>query len=534
MQVRNIDVDVKDVFDPTLPEESAWPYRFVNRLHIHTRASVIRRELLMREGDTTTELIVEESERKLRTLDFVKSAEITHTPVPGEPKTSNKVDLKVNVQDAWTTQPQANFGSEGGQNSFSAGFVEENFLGFGKYVSYFNSHEAGVTENDFTYNDPQFFNTRWNFGGELKKTTLGDTEILNLQRPFYSINTRYSYGTTYDNSQVLSKLYQNGTEISRYTDHHIGYDPFFGIRLNNDPLVAERVTLAYHYSKDKYYVDPLTQPGTLPANKEYVGPKVQWTRVPQDFIKDTFVDKAGRVEDVNLGHQFELGSGYSGRGLGATDNTVPFSAQHAFGFGEQTNGFGLLSYGLSGRYTLNEAPGVGRRLANTLYFLNFNGYRHGLTAWPLTHVVHFESAWVQNSDTQNLLQLGGDTGLRAYKVQSFTGDKSMLLNWESRAFYPDEILRLFYLGGAVFADAGQVQPEGEAFRRQDFHTDIGLGLRIGLTRSSGGNLIRLDVGYAIGQIQQGHRILVSISSSPGFKRTANTYTTFTDIPPSPQ
>ena len=521
VHIHDINIDVKDVFDPSVPQESAWPYRFVNKLHIHTRASVIRRELLAKPGDMTTELSLEESERNLRALNFIKSAEVEHEPAPGFP---GQVDLNVTVQDAWTTQPQANFGSEGGQSSFSAGFVEENFLGFGKKVSYFNSHNNDVTENEFAYSDPQFFNTRWHLDGDLKKASTGDTELLSLVRPFYSINTRYSYGGTLNRSEQLTKLFQNATEISRYTDHHRDYQSFFGVRLNQDPLVAYRATLRYRRTEDKYFTDALTSAGTLPPNRIFAGPLVQWSRDPSDFIKDTFVDKAGRVEDVNLGHQFVIGSGYSARSMGATDNTVPVLGQHAFGFGEQINGFCLVSYGFLGRYVVSDSPGTGHKLDNTIYFATFNGYRHGLTAWPLTHVLHAEGAWLQHPDTQNVLQLGGDTGLRGFKIQSYTGNKSMLMNYESRLFYPDEILRLFYLGGAIFAESGQVQPLGNPFRTQDFHSDIGVGLRIGLTRSSAGSLIRLDIAYAIGQLPaQGNRIIISVSSSPSFKRTANSY-----------
>lgn len=530
LQINEIDVNVKDVFDTSLPKESAWPYRFVNKLHIHTRASVIRRELLAKPGDITNELTLEESERNLRALPFIKSAEVKHTPVPGEPKTSNKVNLQVTVQDSWTTQPQLNFGSVGGQSSFSEGFVEENFLGFGKKVSFFNSYQQGVSENDFAYSDPQFLNTRWHLDTMYNRATTGDTEVVNLQRPFYSINTRYSYGESYTHSQQLLKLYQNGNEISRYTDHHEDSEPFFGARLNKDPLVAYRLTTRFRDVKDQYFADPLTKPGTLPNNQAYVGPVIQWTRDPEGFIKDTFVDKAGRVEDINLGHQIIFLSGFSGRGLGATDNTIPLGVEHDFGLGEQTNGFALFSYGAAGRYVLNNTSTGGHHLANMIYYGDFSAYRHGLTPWPLTHEIHAETAWVQNPDTQNLLQLGGDTGLRAFKVQSFTGNKSALLNYESRLFYPDEVLRLAYVGGAIFAEGGQVQPEGDAFNRKAFRADVGVGLRIGLSRSAGGSLIRLDVAYAIGQISQGHRVIVSISSSPSFKRTANTYSSYAGLP----
>src|SRR6185437_12371810 len=135
--------------------------------------------------------------------------------------------------------------------------------------------------------------------------------------------------------------------------------------------------------------------------------------------------------------------------------------------------FGLASYGTSGRYNLYANNQTGGRMFNTLYFGNFDLYRHWLPEFPLTGVVHVESAYLQNGDTNNTLELGGDSGMRGFKVNAFTGDKSLLMNLENRFFIPAEILHLIYIGGVTFVDVGQAQPQGQAFRRQDFHADIG-------------------------------------------------------------
>src|SRR5262249_25077402 len=96
--------------------------------------------------------------------------------------------------------------------------------------------------------------------------------------------------------------------------------------------------------------------------------------------------------------------------------------------------------------------------------------------------------------------------------------------------YPYEVLHLAYLGGAVFFDAGQAQPEGLGFNRKDFHANVGIGLRVALTRSTEGTVYRIDLARALGPTQGADRWILSISSGVGFKRTGNTYQKFADVP----
>jgi len=101
-----------------------------------------------------------------------------------------------------------------------------------------------------------------------------------------------------------------------------------------------------------------------------------------------------------------------------------------------------------------------------------------------------------------------------------------LVNLENRFFYPREVLHLAYVGGAVFVDAGEVQPQGIAFSTKDLHADVGIGMRFGLSRSADGTVFRVDLAYALGPVQQANRWILSVSSAQGFKREANTYKNF--------
>jgi hemolysin activation/secretion protein len=519
--VRDVYVDVRNIFDPTVPGEDIWLFRLANRLHIETRAAVIRRELLMRPGDQTDTEQIDESERNLRALPFIKDA-----VVMSQPNSDGTVDLHVRTQDSWTTQPQFDVSSEGGQSTYSAGFEEINLLGYGKDVSYFYKKNVDGVTHQVGYNDPQFLNTRLHLSSAFQDTPSGNVQDVKLEQPFYSFTTRSAYGVSVDHSNALQKVFLAGNQISQYDQDHLNLSPYIGKWVNNDPLNAIRVTLTYRYAEDVFQAQDVTLPGTLPAAKALSGPIVGTSFTQSDFIKDTFVDKAGRVEDINLGHQANAGLGYVGRKLGATENSLPFSANEAVGFGGDGPWFGLMSLGTSSRYNLYSDGQTGGRLFNTIYFLNLNYYQHADVHFPMITVAHAASAYLQRPDASNVLAIGGDSGLRAFKTNAFTGNKSLLLNLEERAYYPQEVLHLAYVGGAVFVDAGQVQPQGLGFTTKDFHVNLGAGMRFGLSRSADGTVFRIDLAYAVGPIQQSNRWILSVSTSPGFTREANTYKNF--------
>jgi outer membrane protein assembly factor BamA len=516
--VRTINVEVENVFDPDVPGEDRWPFTWANALHIRTRASVIRRQLLMKPGETVNRALFEESERNLRSLSFIKDAKVMEMPAP-----NGQVDLLVRTQDTWTTQPQINFGSEGGESHFDVGFEEENFLGYGKYVTYFIKDDKDGTSHEVGYRDPQILSTRLTLDTLFRTTPFGSEQHIALARPFYALETRAAAGINFDNVRSLERVVENGIELTRYQLKQTDASVFGGYRINDDLQNIQRLTLRYRYDLDDYRAEALTAPGTLPEDNALAGPTLTWTLEQTDFIKETFIDRAERIEDINLGHQVTVGTGYSGKALGATENSTPITVTEAFGFGGDGPWFGLTSFGINGRYNHRSTGSNGGKPSNTLYFGNFNWYRHMLPEFPLTTVLHLESGYVQNPDAANLLELGGDTGLRGFKAESFTGNKSFLANIEERFFIPYEVFHLAYLGGAVFFDAGQVQPPGQGFNRKDIRANIGAGLRIGLTRSTAGSIYRIDVAYALGKINQGDRIIVSISSGQGFKRDGNTF-----------
>jgi hypothetical protein len=111
--IGEVTVVVGDVFDTTIDGEDGWLYRTANKLHINTRPSVIRSQLLFQPGDPYKHRIVEETERNLRQRNYLYDATIVPVGWDG-----HAVDLEVRTRDVWTLNPGVNFSRKGGENAF--------------------------------------------------------------------------------------------------------------------------------------------------------------------------------------------------------------------------------------------------------------------------------------------------------------------------------------------------------------------------------------------------------------------------------
>src|SRR4030095_11675311 len=91
-RVRSIDMEVDNVFDTSIPEESAWLYRSGNQLHLLTQEDTIRSRLLFLEQEPFSLQKVQETERLLRGQQYLYDAWVVPTCYHAE---DDSVDLKV-------------------------------------------------------------------------------------------------------------------------------------------------------------------------------------------------------------------------------------------------------------------------------------------------------------------------------------------------------------------------------------------------------------------------------------------------------
>jgi hemolysin activation/secretion protein len=117
------------------------------------------------------------------------------------------------------------------------------------------------------------------------------------------------------------------------------------------------------------------------------------------------------------------------------------------------------------------------------------------------HALFFASArgsLAEQPDLDHQLLLGGDNGLRGYPLRYQSGTASVLLTAEERIYTDWYPFRLFHIGAAAFADAGRTWGRDVAGEEPlGWLSDVGLGLRIGNSRSGLGNVLHIDVAVPL-------------------------------------
>src|SRR3954463_8422258 len=114
-------VRVGDIFDTNKPGENKALYRLANRLHVDTREEALRAQLLFSAGDPYSRRVMDETERALRRLRYIREP---HIRVLG--RHDGVVDLEVSATDVWTLSPGLSYGRKGGANSTSFEFDDYN------------------------------------------------------------------------------------------------------------------------------------------------------------------------------------------------------------------------------------------------------------------------------------------------------------------------------------------------------------------------------------------------------------------------
>src|SRR5260370_9435895 len=102
--IGNIDVDVRNIFDESDARETNGLFRLANHLHIRTKRSTIKAQLLFASGEKYAARKLAETERALRLLSYIYDARVV--PVR---YADGKVDIKVITPDVWPFRPSISF-----------------------------------------------------------------------------------------------------------------------------------------------------------------------------------------------------------------------------------------------------------------------------------------------------------------------------------------------------------------------------------------------------------------------------------------
>jgi len=460
---------------------------WANRIHIKTRPWLIQSDLLFRTGQPLDYSLLQETERNLRALDFLRDASVT-----GQLTSPGHADVTVLTQDAWTLVPVVAVSDVGGTHIIGAiGISETNLFGFGKYAEYYFSGEHYRNVNYAGYEDPGIWGTHWHLAAQGSEDSDGETRGALLEYPFWSLGIPDSVGASVEHISDQEHLFsQDGDQFRRWQTG-ASFDAQHAFEADQE--LVRRIGLRYQYWTDSFANPPA--PASNPAlglePRRTSALELSLTEWHPDFVKAFYLDELGHPEDRDVGWALQTRLGYSPSVLGASRSELVMGSSASLGGHLRDETYGWLWLQTSGREG-------GGKVRDGLVTLEGIGYQR------LADFFHHDQTLV--ADARADLSSGlyrdhefvigsGDGYLRGYPVNYLAGTRRMLFHVEDRVELVEDLLHLVSLGVAAFGDAGEVWGRGRSLSGSSMLASVGIGLRFSSTRL--GTQIPLRLDFAI-------------------------------------
>lgn len=507
--IGSITIQSHNVFDTHVPPTDHRFYRIANGLHRNTREAVIQRELLFTVGDPYDPALVQETERNLRRLPFIRHADCTAAP-----DSTGKVAVVVHTYDAWTLEVVSNFKRAGGRANWKAGLADHNILGEGKGLSAIYSRGDTASAVALEWQDPYFLGRKLKYTISAAGGSAGRRVAAGVSRPFYASIVRSSMGFTGSYAQSNVATFADGRAVGTVRKRTQEFSFEYGIALGTSTARNRHVAAGFLHHQAAFAAIPGTPAGPMPFAEqlEFFRIGAEWEVL--DFIKARQVRKFSHVEDINLGFGMFPSVSWAPRlrAQAATQSQFLPSLVLRKGFRWTSSQILLLRGSYASTYS---DGGNSNRIASmdAAYFVR------GLPRQTLAFHVAYDHG--RRLDPAVPLELGEKNGLRGYGRNQFTGDERLLLNVEDRVFIRDEVSGLFDVGLVAFYDTGYAWPAGDPVRLADLRSSAGLGLRVAPSRSNSNSPVRIDLAYAFRDNRSRSRWSLSVLGGLGFGGGAN-------------
>jgi hypothetical protein len=472
--VQYVDIIRQDVADTN---ETSFPARAANALHVRTRERVVEREVLLKPGMPYDPALAAETARNLRALGIFRDVAVDTV------RSDSGLTLRVVTKDGWSTFPIFDLTTAAGQSALAVGMAEANLLGLAATGLVRYSSNPDRTAWLFAFRQPRMFGGHVNVGLSLEERSDGRFIAGQVGRPFYSLSSRWALGgdATYFDGDVL--VFANGILTPLETlSRQLTLVRLDGARaLRASPRGYVRLGLTAQLQSNSFLPSPVTVP-RVDTTQVALGAYVSMLHARYAVVEN--VRSFGRAEDYAIGPSLRVGL---------------LAAPSAFGYDEGGAGMQLAaSAGVLFPVGFAQVSGA----ANGL--ITGSGVDSGSVVLKGNLVIQPSRrnaiiaggfvGWQKNPVPGTQFDLGLVYGPRAYPLHAFTGDRGFLVAAEYRWTFAENLGGLLGMALGAFVDHGGAWYAGESPRTG---TDFGAGLRFGPSRSASPVLFRLDVAYRV-------------------------------------
>ena len=477
MQIGTLTYKVLPIFNERDDDEDNWIFRLANKLHIDTRHTTLKKQMIISPGETLESHRLQENERILRSNSYLVDAMILPHRQCGD-----SLDLLVVARDVWTFSPSANASRSGGEDSTSAGISDTNLLGLGQRLSIGYFHEEDRSGSTLSYTNP-LLGDRTELDLFLADNSDGDAIGVAVIRPFYELDSRNSAGISLYREKLEQSIEENGVEINRFTQQENIYEVFYGVSGGRRNDAVQRWRVGFAEDSDRFSAVDGTV--TLPEDAINRYPWISWDFQQDKFATADNINRTHRQEDIQLGYSHIIKLGYSHTDFGSDEKSLIFEL-----------GTGYSAYVQERHLTRLSAYTFGQRNSDTVRSMFFGVgadyyfFINEKNRWYVKY--RFDGARNIRQDEQ--LTIGGVETLRGYPNEYQRGNRRWLMSVERRRFTNWHILNLAYLGVAGYIDAGKVwDTETAGTGDTDTLANIGFGLRLSPSKFRLDRILHIDV-----------------------------------------
>ncbi len=309
--IRNINITTLDPFGNSIGDTITSSQNFVSRtgnsFHIKTRTTTIRNLLLIHKNQSFDALLVNESERLVRSMSYVTDVSF-YVEVAAE--SPDSVDLFIRELDKWSLIPGGSVSS----SRLAFELRDNNFLGLGHEFQ--NKLVWNHSTSDYAFKTkyfvPNFRNTYINSTLQYGIDEYGNfIKSFAIDRPFFSPFAKWGAGVNISQFFHTDSIWSVNKMLFRYNqqDYWAGNAiPVF--KGNSDYKRTTNFISSARFIRTRFLEKPLESIDTLQFYTDenfYFASLGVTSRL---YKRDKFIFKFGITEDVPVGKVISLTGGY--------------------------------------------------------------------------------------------------------------------------------------------------------------------------------------------------------------------------------
>jgi hypothetical protein len=467
-KIRKIEIQRLNVFGANISNPASISPKkienLLNKTHVNTNESIIRKNLIFTAGDTISPLILSDNERLLRQLPYINDARIIIVPV-----SDDEVDIIVLTKDIYSLGATYSYK---GLKKGSVSLFEKNIFGMG--------HEFGIEiPFDSKSTDSPGFGVHYMVDNIRKSFINLNVYFLNglgektygfsLDRRFVSSATKYAGGISV--RQMSTSVLINNNPVPQPLKYNLqDYWLSRSFLINKEKVSRFIIGARYtnnnvfnrpYILKDSYY--------SLQKYRMYLGSAAFSI---QKYYKTNLIYSYGRTEDIPYGGLFKITLGREFNEFNEFRKRNYLGAEVAIGKSSKSLGYFYGSAGLASFVN-------GSQTKQGLLSLNLKYVSNLITAgnYMIRNFLYFDYTRGFDRNTDEFLIFNDNNGFSGFKNDSITGNQRFLVSLESVLFSPLNIygFRFAFFGFTDFAFlSGTNEIIGNGFAL----ASIGLGIRI--------------------------------------------------------